>query len=172
MNKSIVVQDNFLDKEYFKELQTEIMSMDYEFPWFLSGIDYSGAPGDYMMVHLVYGNSNVASNFCNKLGLLFEKLDIYSLQRVKINLLQRQEKIIEHGMHIDIIDAPEIALTSILYMNTNNGYTKFESGEKVESVENRLVTFPNKLRHAGSTNNCDAKYRCVMNIDWIKREKQ
>ena len=35
--------------------------------------------------------------------------------------------------------------TSILYMNTNNGYTIFENGDKVESVENRLVTFPNNL---------------------------
>ena len=86
-------------------------------------------------------------------------------------MLKREEKIVEHGMHIDFVDGPDNALISILYMNTNNGYTKFESGEKVESVENRLVTFPNSLRHAGSTNNCDAMYRCVMNINWIKRNK-
>ena len=97
------------------------------------------------------------------------QLEVYSLQRVKINLQERQEKIIEHGMHIDYNDAPENALTSILYINTNNGYTKFETGEKVESVENRLVTFPNSLKHTGTTNSCDEKYRCVMNIDWIKK---
>ena len=86
--------------------------------------------------------------------------------------MDRKEKIIEHGMHIDVPPAPDNALTSILYMNTNNGYTKFETGEKVDSIENRLVTFPNNLKHTGSTNNCDAPYRCVMNIDWIpKREK-
>ena len=168
---SVVVQDNFLDKEYFKELQTEILATDHGFPWFRSSIDYTDAPGDYQMCHVAYSNSTVNSNFCNKLWLFLEKLDVYSLQRVKINLQERKEKIIEHGMHIDILDAPENALTSILYINTNNGYTKFETGEKVESVENRLVTFPNSLKHTGSTNNCDAKYRCVMNIDWIKRNK-
>ena len=47
------------------------------------------------------------------------------------------------------------SLTSILYMNTNNGYTKFETGETVQSVENRLVTFSNHVQHTGSTNNCD-----------------
>ena len=169
---SIVVQDNFLDKKYFKELQTEILAMDYGFPWFRSSIDYKGAPGDYQMVHVAYSNGRQNSNFLPKLFTLLEKLDVYSLQRVKINLQERKEKIIEHGMHIDIIDAPEIALTSILYMNTNNGYTKFETGEKVKSVENRLITFPNGLRHTGTTNSCDEKYRCVMNIDWIKKEKQ
>ena len=40
-------------------------------------------------------------------------------------------------------------------MNTNNGYTKFETGEQVQSVENRLVTFSNHVQHTGSTNNCD-----------------
>ena len=169
---SIVVLDNFLDKEYFKELQTEILATDQGFPWFRSSIDYTGAPGDYQMCHVAYRNSTVNSNFCNKLWLFLEKLDVYSLQRVKINLQERKEKIIEHGMHIDVLDAPENALTSILYMNTNNGYTKFESGEKVESVENRLVTFPNSLKHTGTTNSCESKYRCVMNIDWIKKEKQ
>ena len=174
MTRTVVVQDNFLDKKYFKELQDEIMSIDmgeYKFPWFLSSIDYKGATGDYQMVHLAYANENYQSAFCNKLWLFLEKLDVYSLQRIKINLQIKTEKIIEHGMHIDCSNAPENALTSILYMNTNNGYTKFESGEKVESVENRLVTFPNNLRHTGTTNNCKAPYRCVMNIDWIKREK-
>ena len=87
----------------------------------------------------------------------------------KINLLKQEAKITEGGMHIDEPDAPETALTSILYMNTNNGYTIFESGEKIASVENRLVTFPNNIEHTGTTNNCDAIYRCVMNIDWIKK---
>ena len=55
-------------------------------------------------------------------------------------------------------------------MNTNNGYTKFETGEKVESVANRLVTFPNNMMHTGTT--CtDEQYRCVMNIDYIKNQR-
>ena len=118
---SVVVQDNFLDKKYFKELQTEILAMDYGFPWFRSSIDYKGAPGDYQMVHLAYANENYQSAFCNKLWLFLEKLDVYSVQRIKINLQIKTEKIIEHGMHIDCSNAPESALTSILYMNTNNG---------------------------------------------------
>ncbi len=166
---SVVVQDNFLDKEYFQELKNIVFGG--EFPWYKSGINQQNTPGDYQMCHVVYADFNANSAFFDKLGVLLDTLKLLVLIRIKINLLKREEKIIEHGMHIDVPDAPENALTSILYMNTNNGYTKFENGEKIASVENRLVTFPNSLRHTGSTNNCDTKYRCVMNIDWIKRNK-
>ena len=98
-------------------------------------------------------------------------MGIFVALRVKLNLLKREDKFIEPSeLHIDIpYGAPRNTLTSVLYMNTNNGYTKFETGEKVESVENRLVTFPNSLKHTGSSNSCKAPYRCVMNIDWINQ---
>ena len=174
---SVVVQDNFLDKNYFKEIQDEILGIEnrietygYHFPWFMAPILLPSK--DTMMIHMVYGNHNPGSPFYKKLLPLIDKLDVYSLLRIKINLQERKEKFIEGGMHIDMPTAPENALTSILYMNTNNGYTKLESGEKIASVENRLATFPNSLKHTGSTNTCEAPYRCVINIDWIKKENK
>ena len=171
---SVIVQDNFLDKEYFKEIKSQVLSSEGigQLCWYLSTSVRGILDENYQMCHVVYDNHQSYSNFYNELAPLFDALDLFVLLRVKLNLLKREEKIIEHGMHIDVPNAPENALTSILYMNTNNGYTKFENGDKVESVENRLVTFPNSLRHTGSTNTCDAIYRCVMNIDWIKKEKK
>ena len=75
------------------------------------------------------------------------------------------------GMSPDLDEAPDNAKTSLLYINTNNGYTEFETGEKVSSVANRLVTFPNNLYHTGTTNTCDEPFRCVVNIDWIPKGK-
>ena len=50
-------------------------------------------------------------------------------------------------------------------MNTNNGYTIFEeSGQKIESVENRLVTFPSHLKHA-AIESTDLP-RIVMNFNY------
>ena len=173
---SVVVQDNFLDKKYFKELQTEILGIS--FPWYVSGIGPTyhpkygrTAPSSYQMVHSVYAypEHTPVSALYEKLVPLFDALNLLVPLRIKINLLKQEAKITEGGMHIDVPNAPENALTSILYMNTNNGYTKFETGEKVESVANRLATFPNNIEHTGTTNNCDAIYRCVMNIDWIKK---
>ena len=58
--------------------------------------------------------------------------------------------------------------TSIYYVNTNNGYTKFETGEIVESVENRMVTFPSNIRHTGSSCS-DEKIRVVINFNYFSR---
>ena len=43
----------------------------------------------------------------------------------------------------------QICTTSILYINTNNGYTEIEDGTKVDSVANRLVSFPSNMEHRG-----------------------
>ena len=90
-----------------------------------------------------------------------------SLVRVKLNLLHRTEKIIEHHSHIDIEDPPNDLKTAILYLNTNNGYTKFETGEKVDSVANRLITFKGSTKHFGTTNSCAAPYRVVLNLNYF-----
>ena len=173
---SVVVQDNFLDKKYFKALQSLVSGDD--FPWFLAtyldgkkDIQPSTEP-EFQMTHVAYGNRGPINikytEFYDQLGPLFNLLDIFAILRIKLNLQPRTEKIIEPlELHIDVPNAPENALTSILYMNTNNGYTKLETGEKISSVENKLVTFPNNLRHTGSSNTCESLYRCVMNIDWI-----
>ena len=51
-------------------------------------------------------------------------------------------------------------------MNTNNGYTEFEDGTKVESVANRFVSFPEKMKHRG-TSCTDKKTRIVININYL-----
>ena len=57
--------------------------------------------------------------------------------------------------------------TSIFYMNTNNGYTKFEDGTKIESVANRLVSFPSNMKHKG-TSCTDEKTRVVINFNHFR----
>ena len=58
--------------------------------------------------------------------------------------------------------------TSILYVNTNNGYTKFEDGTIVESVANRLVSFPSNMKHTG-TSCTDEKTRVVINFNYFSK---
>ena len=90
------------------------------------------------------------------------KLRITSLFRVKANINPRTQEIIKHGFHIDL---PFNQTTAIYYVNSNNGYTEFEDGTKVESVANRLVKFNSNIRHTGTT--CtDSKIRCVINFNY------
>ena len=50
--------------------------------------------------------------------------------------------------------------TSILYLNTNNGWTAIKGYGKVENVANRMVIFDSNLQHTGVT--CTDQNRRVM----------
>ena len=57
----------------------------------------------------------------------------------------------------------------IANINTNNGYTEFENGEKVKSVANRLVMFPSNFEHRGVTQT-DEQTRIMINFNFLKRK--
>ena len=67
--------------------------------------------------------------------------------------------------HKDIDNNLENQKTGIFYINTNNGKTIFESGEQVDSVENRMIIFPGSLMHTGTTHT-DTNIRCLINFNW------
>ena len=158
--------DNFLAPDDFKDFKDIVLSAN--FPWYLNhGVTYSN-DGEIMFTHTIYKNDTFKSSFTlGGLDIFKEKLNIVSLVRAKINLLPRTEKIVEHLPHVDITNAPQGIKTAILYVNSNNGYTKFKTGEKIGSVENRLITFDGKLQHFGTTNSCDAPYRVVFNLNYF-----
>ena len=80
--------------------------------------------------------------------------------RVKLNLLTKTNEIVEHDYHKDSESSD--ALTSILYLNTNNGYTRFKD-KNIKSEANTLITFPSATFHSGTT--CtDEGFRLVLNI--------
>jgi hypothetical protein len=56
-------------------------------------------------------------------------------------------------------------------MNTNNGYTEFEDGTRVESVANRFISFPVGMKHRG-TSCTDKKTRVVINFNFHNMTKE
>jgi len=166
INSNIKIIDNFLNQSYFNELQFLFLSNN--FPWYYH--DGANEPHDkhYMFTHPFYLVNTPRSNYFNYLDHVIKELDVYSILKIKANLYTRTEKNIEHGFHIDSLDLKDhhFCKTSILYLNTNNGYTKFEDGTIVKSVENKLVTFDSRLKHTGST--CtDEKIRVVLNFNYF-----
>ena len=68
------------------------------------------------------------------------------------------------GYHID--QSFNNAKTAIYYVNSNNGWTEFETGEVVNSVANRIVIFDSNIKHVGYS--CtDEKTRVVLNINYL-----
>jgi hypothetical protein len=138
-----------------------------EFPWFISkGIVFENKD-DYQFVHLFYDKHVINSSFFNSLITpILEILNPVSIIRIKANLLIKSKKIIEHDMHVDIEN--NHSKTAIYYVNTNNGYTKFENNKKILSEENKLVIFNSNVKHCGTTCTND-DYRIVINFNYFER---
>ena len=162
--------DNFVSFGDFKELQKFMLSLD--FPWFYNDCKSLQNDGHFQFTHMFYQFNFPQSDFVSILKPVLDQLhlqtDLYSLIKIKSNLVTKTPTIIEYGYHIDLPDLKDYhtAKTAILYMNTNNGYTRFEDGSIVESVENRLVVFDSRIKHAG-TSCTDQKTRVVINFNFF-----
>jgi hypothetical protein len=170
-SNTVKVFDEFLPKQDFLSIKGLFLSNS--FPWYLNKViplEYEGVvepiKNTTQFTHVFYQDYAVNSPHFSVLSPLINKISPVALLRVKANLLPKSDTIVEeHGYHTDFPDTVQ-NLTSVFYLNTNNGYTKFEDGTRIDSVENRLVVFNNSLKHTGST--CtDAETRCVLNINYI-----
>lgn len=170
----VEIRDNFLDEVLFEKIESEIMGPN--FPWYINDfvVDKEDHPElnnlqSFQLVHNVYQYGKPLSGAFDLLSPLLDKLEYYSLLRVKANCNLYTETNFEHGMHTDVKDLPDhmTSKTAVFYFNTNDGYTKIEStGEKIESVANRVVIFDSRERHTGSTPT-NVKKRMVLNINYI-----
>ena len=164
--------DNFLDKEDLEVVEGVLLSN--KFPWFLNPqIDkkssYYVGRDNLQFSHTAYAKDHMKSDWLQDFACLFERMNIFTLLRVKVNYLTRTEKRVTHDFHVDIEDsnAPKNINTSIFYLNTNNGVTIFEdTKEEVESVSNRMITFPGYLRHTGTTAT-DKPHRILINFNYF-----
>ena len=167
----IKVYDNFLPKQYFADLEAELLGPN--FPWFFNeGINYDNPPHptQYQFIHIFYDNGMEGPHFgwvadmCRQVGYK-EILNDPMRCGIKGNLNPKQPEHELYGLHIDLEpDKTDGWTTSIFYVNTNNGWTEFETGDKIDCVENRLVSFPSHIQHSGVS--CtDVKRRVVININ-------
>jgi hypothetical protein len=152
-----------------------------DFPWYLCPTkvlyDEKSTVEDkynYQFTHIFVNNSAIRSNWVNIITPLVALIDIPDKQteivRIKANLLPATHDIILYDYHTDIDYPSEFdnfeKKTAIFYVNTNNGFTVFDNGAKINSVENRLLTFNVNDMHTGSS--CtDQRVRCVININYI-----
>lgn len=156
--------DNFLDQEYFDFLSGNIMS--HNFPWLyesrVANLDEK-KDKDFYFTHRVYDDFIPQSSFFDEMIPLMQQMDIHALVRIRAILYANQGEQIIHDKHRDY-NFPH--KTALLYLNTCNGFTEFEDGERVESVANRLVKFDGSKLHNSST--CtDEKVRVVISINYF-----
>ena len=156
--------DNFIHPNEFQKLQ--ILMLGEDLPWyFMDNIDYLDDEDKFQFTHAFYDQELGGWLSEYNLNLVCQELKAKDIYRIKANLLTRTPKIVVNKFHTDIQENSDPYTTSILYMNTNNGYTEFEDETKVESVANRLISFPSGTKHRG-TSCTNKKIRVVINFNY------
>ena len=173
----VKIEDNFLEQKEFDKLQDLMLGGDL--PWYFSPkvVYKNEAANRFQFTHHFYTINVPTSDFMEQLRPLIEVIRPLSLWFIKANLLTRTLNIIEDSFHVDFQNDVDNAVlsekklkqwtTGIFYVNTNNGYTEFEEGTKVESIANRFVSFSANLRHTG-TSCTDEKSRVIINFNYFQ----
>ena len=191
----IKVQDNFLYPPKLADVQNAFCPWGYEgkanpelkqgnaIPWSFGLIhnpksgkfeEGAGPMYNYQCSHLIYhqthpeiGITPIVSHVAHLvIPTFFGKIPYVSLLKIKANIVMKTEEIKLHSFHTDFPDHYDGLKTSIFYVNSNDGYTEFEDGTKIESVANRLITFPQNMKHRGTT--CSNQpFRMVINFNYI-----
>ena len=166
------IEDNFLKQEEFDKIQ-KLMGEPSPFPWFYADrIVFEDDVDKFQFIHAFYDNHMPMSPFSNELDSIINIIQPFSIVKIRAKLLTRTPEIVESTFHVDIPLLEENLkqwTTSIFYINTNNGYTKFEDGTIVESVANRMLSFPANMKHCG-TSCTDERRRIVINFNYFTKE--
>jgi hypothetical protein len=173
MTQNYTIIDDFLPSNQFNDF-INIVVKSQLFPWRYSPV--SGGPYaekglcdelyNFQFVHMLYWDNCPQSEYYYLLQPFLNQLGVKSLIQAKINFNPITSEIIQHCYHIDTVTDDFNSTTAVYYLNTCDGYTAFETGERIESVANRIVYFPCNTRHTGTTcTNQQGRY--VLNINYF-----
>ena len=178
----VEIIDNFCSEQEHKEILSLLSGNN--FPWFwenyILGYDENYVVGhddeindnsEWQFQHYFYGNNEIRSPHYNIIAkyILSKIPKITSVIRIKANLNPFTGKQnFKNLFHTDqpFLNHREVIKSAIYYVNTNNGYTLFEDGTKIKSVANRIIIFPEYLKHTG-VESINTKQRLVINLNYI-----
>ena len=173
----IKIYDDLLNPKEYKEIKNTFLNDKFPLPWNWSDVlDGDSLDVDdldnFQLTHVCYNHST--PNLIESSGYIavspiinHPDLNIRALVRIKANLNFRTPKIVKHGFHVDV---PFDCMTGVYYVNSNDGYTEFKDGTKVESVANRMVTFPSQMLHSG-TSCTNKRRRIAINFVYFAAER-
>jgi hypothetical protein len=171
----IKVYDDFLDSEDFSEISSLVESSNL--PWYFNRcITHAKEERTFgQFTHTLYRvNEGVISEFAPRIiDLIITQINnVHSdfnviLLNSKMNLnVGRDDHYPIGTFHTDWQIPGSIHKTAIFYLNTNDGFTKFESGKIVKSQANRIAIFDGEINHHGYT--CtDQQTRIILNLNYL-----
>ena len=170
MAKKVQIFNNFLDQEVFLEIKKFIMSprCQWRYVNYIAHKDGRDNDSDGYFVHSfkdchpqTFVDRYPESPHFPLIVKILDKIKYQNILRIRSSLYPRRDVQKPDPFHIDY-DFPH--KVCIFYVNTNNGYTMFENGEKIPSVENQLATFDGNEKHC-SVVQTDTSARYIVNIN-------
>ena len=163
------VIDNFLDKNQYDKLSTYLKSEDI--PWYLRKIDtrMGKTKNKNGFFSFCFYNKHEPNHnsFYEYMPPFIEKLKIGALIQIRANLTLRDIDARESAFHLDY--PYKNSTTGIFYLTTCNAKTllKLPEGKKaINSVENRMLLFPTKVKH-NVLYQTDVHKRYVVNFNFF-----
>tara|TARA_Y200000002_G_scaffold281286_2_gene235330 strand:- start:67 stop:597 length:531 start_codon:yes stop_codon:yes gene_type:complete len=174
--KSFEIIENFLDQSDFEELKKFFLSprSQWRFIDFVVSKELDNQKKDGYFVHSfrdlhpqtlvdrfpISPNYKVLDKLLEKIK---HKLNFKQILRIRSSLFPRREVQKADAFHVDYKFDHKVC---IFYVNSNNGYTLFKSGEKVDSVANRLLIFDGLKEHS-TVVQTDTSARYIININLL-----
>ena len=147
MAKKVQIFNNFLDQEVFLEIKKFIMSprCQWRYVNYIAHKDGRDNDNDGYFVHSfkdchpqTFEDRYPESPHFPLISKILDKIKYQNILRIRSSLYPRRDVQKPDPFHIDYNFPHKVC---IFYVNTNNGYTMFENGEKNPSVEYQLATF-------------------------------
>ena len=170
MSKKVKIFSNFLDQEVFLEIKKFIMSprCQWRYVNYIAHKDGRDNDNDGYFVHSfkdchpqTFEDRYPESPHFPLIAKILDKIQYQNILRIRSSLYPRRDVQKPDPFHIDYNFPHRVC---IFYVNTNNGYTMFENGEKIPSVENQLATFDGSEKHC-SVVQTDTPARYIVNIN-------
>ena len=166
-NREII--DDFLDPQFSAEIQHKYCGCASTWRY-NDSIVYKEDEDhlhNFQFTNVIYDMGSPKNDDYMYICPILDKLGVKLPVRIKFNLRPSTPDLVKSSFHTDISELKGIPYkTAIYYVNSNNGYTEFEDGERVESVSNRMLIFDGNESHRGVT--CtDEKIRVVLNINYF-----
>jgi hypothetical protein len=170
MSKKVQIFNNFLDQEVFLEIKKFIMSprCQWRYVNYIAHKDGRDNDNDGYFVHSfkdchpqTFEDRYPESPHFPLIAKILDKIQYQNILRIRSSLYPRRDVQKPDPFHVDYNFPHRVC---IFYVNTNNGYTMFENGEKIPSVENQLATFDGSEKHC-SVVQTDTPARYIVNIN-------
>ena len=140
----MIVKDDFLTLEELDQLDSIIN--DQFFPWFYQTVQTWD--DDPFFCHVLYHADEPRSEFYNPVQNIFKKyMKWTSMYRLNVNLCPKIGSTSNFHTDTNGKDNEEVMTTAIFYLNTNNGYTRFDHKDPQEEKGKRYTFITRKWNY-------------------------